>query len=56
MTTGECSASEYQSMLSEKMRAMQQAGCALAGGGDAEAVLRPFHKRATANAKRLRKG
>jgi hypothetical protein len=55
MMTGECTATEYQRMVAEKMRAMQQAGTAIMTGGDAEAVLRPFHKRATANARRLRK-
>ena len=55
MMTGECTTTEYQRMVSEKMGAMQQAGAAIITGGDAESVLRPFHKRATANAKRLRK-
>ena len=55
MMTGECSPAEYQRMVTEKMSAMQVAGAAMMTGGDAEAVLRPFHKHATANAKRLRK-
>jgi hypothetical protein len=54
MMTGACSAAEYQRMLSEKMHACQLAGAAMMAGGDAEAVLQPFHKRATANARRLR--
>jgi hypothetical protein len=41
-------------MFAEKMKAIYLSGLALAEGKDAEAVLRPFHKRATANAKRLR--
>jgi hypothetical protein len=43
-------------MVHEKMRAMQQSGLAMMEGKDTEAVLRPFHRRATANAKRLRAG
>ncbi len=54
MMTGDCSIAEYNRMVSEKMRAMQLASAAMLAGEDAEAVLRPFHKRATANAKRLR--
>jgi hypothetical protein len=54
MASGECTTAEYQRMLSEKMRAMQQSGMALVTGKQAEDVLRPFHKHATANAKRLR--
>jgi hypothetical protein len=55
MMSGTCSAGEYERMLSEKMHATQLATTALLNGHSAEAVLRPFHKRATANAKRLRK-
>ena len=54
MATGACSAAEYKQMVQEKMLAMQLAGVALMTGQSTEAVLRPFHKRATANAKRLR--
>jgi hypothetical protein len=54
MVSGECSPAEYESMLSEKMRAMQQASMALVAGKQPEDVLRPFHRRATANAERLR--
>jgi hypothetical protein len=55
MMTGACSPAEYQRMVTEKMHAMHLASAAMLAGEDAEAVLRPFHKRATANAKRLRK-
>ena len=55
MLSGECSAAEYQRMVAEKMAAMHAAGAAVMTGRDAAAVLRPFHKRATANARRLRK-
>jgi hypothetical protein len=54
MATGACSMAEYESMVSEKMGAMTQASFALMAGKDVEDVLRPFHKKATANAKRLR--
>jgi hypothetical protein len=54
MMTGACSPAEYQRMMSEKMLAMQLAGAAMMAGEDVEAVIKPFHKRATANAKRLR--
>ncbi len=55
MMSGECTVVEYERMVSEKMLATQLATAALMSGDSAEAVLRPFHKRATANAKRLRK-
>jgi hypothetical protein len=55
MMTGECTPAEYQRMLTEKLHATQASATALMQGKDAEAVLRPFHKRAKANARRLRK-
>jgi hypothetical protein len=54
MATGACTPAEYGRMVHEKMRAVQQSSLALMEGRDTEAVLRPFHRRATANAKRLR--
>jgi len=54
--TGACSQDEYGRMVQEKMHAVHQSGQALMEGRDTQAVLRPFHKRATANAKRLRAG
>jgi hypothetical protein len=54
IASGECTQAEYSRMVHEKMRALQQAGMALMAGKDTEEVLRPFHRRATANAKRLR--
>ncbi len=54
MMSGACSADEYQRMVSEKMHALQLSSAAMLAGKDAEAVLRPFHKKATANARRLR--
>ncbi len=54
MASGTCTFAEYESMLSEKMGAMTQAGAALFAGKQPADVLRPFHKKATANARRLR--
>ncbi len=54
MATGACSPAEYERMVSEKMRAVHQSSLALMAGRQAEDVLRPFHKHATANARRLR--
>jgi hypothetical protein len=54
MASGQCTTAEYGRMVSEKMGALQQAGMAMATGKQAEEVLRPFHRKATANAKRLR--
>jgi hypothetical protein len=55
MMTGDCSAAEYQRMVTENMTALSLSSAAMMTGADPEAILRPFHKRATANAKRLRK-
>ncbi len=55
MMSGQCTSVEYQQMVTEKMSALQLAGTAMFSGHDAEAILRPFHKRATANARRLRR-
>jgi hypothetical protein len=55
IASGACTQAEYERMISEKMHAMQLSGVALMTGQQPEAVLRPFHKRARANAKRLRK-
>ena len=54
MATGACTAAEYEQMLCEKMSALQLSGAALMSGSPVEDVLRPFHRRATENAKRLR--
>jgi len=56
IATGGCTTAEYERMVGEKMKAMEQAGAALMAGKAAEDVLRPFHGRARANAKRLRQG
>ena len=55
MATGACTAAEYDRMVHEKMRALQLSSVAVMMGKAPDEVLRPFHKRATANAKRLRK-
>jgi hypothetical protein len=55
MLSGTCPPSEYQRMVTEKMLAMQQASFALMTGQGPEAVLRPYHRLARANAKRLRR-
>ncbi len=54
MATGACTRAEYQLMVHEKMNALQLASMALLTGQAADAVLQPYHKRATANARRLR--
>ncbi len=56
MATGACTNAEYERMVHEKMHAVQQASLALMTGQDTETVLRPFHLKATANARRLRGG
>ena len=54
MATGACSNAEYEQMMREKMSAVHLSSVALMSGRQAADVLRPFHIRATANAKRLR--
>ena len=56
MATGACTQDEYERMVHEKMHAMQQASIALMTGQNTETVMRPFHRKATANARRLREG
>ena len=54
MASGACTQAEYEQMVHEKMHAVQQASVAFMTGQDTETVLRPFHKKAVANARRLR--
>ncbi len=54
MVNGTCTFAEYESMLSEKMGALTQSSAALFAGMEPTDVLRPYHVKATANAKRLR--
>jgi hypothetical protein len=55
MMSGACSPAEYTRMMTEKMSAIQMSSAAVMAGEGPEAILHPFHKRATANARRLRK-
>ena len=52
---GVCTPAEYQRMLMEKAAAMQQSAIAVMTGRGKKAALSPWHKRATANARRLRR-
>jgi hypothetical protein len=52
---GTCSPAEYQRMIIEKAAALQQSAVAAMTGRGNKAALRPWHKRATANARRLRR-
>lgn len=57
MTQGTCSAGEYRRMMREKADAAAETAKLLAvpQATSAEALLKPWHRRATANAKRLRR-
>jgi hypothetical protein len=58
MAQNRCSPLEYQRMVTEKMQAAQLSAIAMmATGGQASlaAVLAPWHQRAKANARRLRR-
>ncbi len=57
MAQGTCSPAEYQSMIAEKTAAALEIGGLLfsPNGASAQALLTPWHSRATANAKRLRR-
>ena len=55
MVQGTCSPVEYQRMATEKAAAMQLSALAMMGGRGKRQALAPWHKRATANAKRLRR-
>jgi hypothetical protein len=54
MVKGMCSPAEYQRMVTEKAAVIQQSALAVMVGRGKREVLAPWHKRATANAKRLR--
>jgi hypothetical protein len=56
MAKGTCSPAEYRRMAMEKAAAMQLSALAVMGGRGKRQALAPWHKRATANAKRLRRG
>jgi len=55
MAQGTCSPAEYQRMAAEKVAAMQQSAVAVMRGRGRRPALAPWHKRARANAKRLRR-
>ena len=57
MAQNTCSMAEYNRMVAEKTAAALEIGRVLASTGSvsAEALLKPLHSRATANAKRLRR-
>jgi len=52
---GSCTPSEYQRMMLEKAVALQQSTIAVMTGRGKKAALAPWYKRATANARRLRR-
>jgi hypothetical protein len=55
LAQGNCTPSEYQRMMLEKAAALQQSAIAVMTGRGKKAVLAPWHKRARANARRLRR-
>jgi len=58
MLQNKCSPAEYRRMVREKLAAATESGLRLASSGgraSMTAVLAPWHRRATTNAKRLRK-
>ena len=58
MVSGRCSAAEYQRMVAEKAKAAVETAVVLAKPqrkNAAKKVVAPWHRRAVANAKRLRK-
>ena len=56
MAQGTCSPAEYRRMVREKAHAAHRSGSLVARGArDVSALLAPWHKAATANAKRLRR-
>jgi len=55
MVQGTCSPKEYQRMAMEKAAALQQSAIAVMTGRGKRAALAPWHKRAAANARRLRR-
>lgn len=55
MASGSCSPAEYQRMVTEKMSAAQSSALAMMTSAGMAATLSPWHRRATVNAKRLRR-
>jgi hypothetical protein len=52
---GACTPAEYQRMIVEKAAALQRSAMAMMTGRGKKAALAPWHKRAAANARRLRR-
>jgi hypothetical protein len=52
---GTCTPAEYQRMVMEKTAALQRSAIAVMTGRGKKAALAPWHKRASANARRLRR-
>jgi len=55
ITRGTLTSAEYQRMVMEKAAALQQSAIAVMTGRGKKAAIRPWHKHATANARRLRR-
>ncbi len=55
MVQGACSPAEYQRMAMEKAAAFQLSALAVLTGRGEKAALAPWHRRATLNARRLRR-
>jgi hypothetical protein len=55
LAQGKCSSAEFARMVLEKQQAFALSGFALLSGASAASILVPFHRGATANAKRLRR-
>jgi hypothetical protein len=55
LAQGKCSPTEFARMVLEKQQALSLSGFALLSGASATSILAPFHRGATANAKRLRR-
>ena len=58
MVSGQCSAAEYQRMVAEKAKAAVETAAVLAKPKRKNAAIKalsPWHRRAVANAKRLRR-
>ena len=53
LAQGKCSPTEFARMVLEKQQALSLSGFALLRGASAASILAPFHRGATANAKRL---
>jgi hypothetical protein len=52
---GACTSAEYQRMIIEKAAAFERSAMAMITARGKKAVLAPWHRRATANARRLRR-